>query len=180
MNLERQIVGFIPRRFLAAAPSAAVAAATAAVAAITAAAFAIAAPAHHVHFGKRYLQRIARLAVSVGIAAPPQAALNIYLLPPGQILVADFTQPPERATVEPLGFLALLAVGTPVAAVRRHAKASNRLPAGGIAHFRFTANVADDNNFVQGYSPVTLTAVPVAGYRAARHRRPARAQSPRR
>lgn len=119
MNLERQIVGFIPRRFLAAALPSAVAAAVSvitAAATTTAAAVIIAAAAQEMHIAGVYFQRIAGLPIAVGVAAPAQPPLDIYLPAFGKVLVADVTQPAKGAYLEPFGLLPLLTLTGSVAA----------------------------------------------------------------
>ena len=115
-RLEGQIVGFVVWWLVASALTAAVAA-TVAVTTASTTVFVVSPASQHLHFSERDVQRVARLAIPIRIAASPQTALNIDLLTPGQILVANICKATECAAPEPFGLFTLFAVCRPVATV---------------------------------------------------------------
>ena len=130
-----------------------VAAASAVVHGVVACAFAA---AQHLHFIGNDVGRVALHAVLVGVFAGFDAAFYVHRAAFAQVLACNFGQFAKKADAVPFGLFHHLTRAAFVFAAGGNGDVGNGLAAGQIAYFRVTAQVAYQNDFVDGCHVVFL------------------------
>src|SRR5579863_7451361 len=125
--------------------------ATAVAAVVTTAAARTATAAEHLHLVSDNFRRVALLAVLALVLARAQAAFDINRRALLQVFVHDLGQTAEERNAMPLGhFLEIAGLLVLVAVSGREPDVRDGVPARQITHFRIGAEIADENDLVDG------------------------------
>ena len=103
-----------------------------------------------------YVVTVAGLTALGLIGTGLQPALDVDLLPLGQVLVTHRCQFAVGLAAEPLDLFPLLTGRGGVGAVAGCGETGNGLAAGSVAHSGILPQVPNNNNFVHGSSPVSI------------------------